>query len=54
MPRRLAGLGSWEMDEESGAADVSEGLNALLGFPAIRSSTSQGSSSTWCLRTASS
>ena len=30
----LAGLGSWEMDEESGAADVSEGLNALLGFPA--------------------
>ena len=31
---RLAGLGTWEMEAESGAADASEGLNALLGFPA--------------------
>jgi PAS domain S-box-containing protein len=30
---RLAGLGTWEMDPGSGAAETSHGLQALLGFP---------------------
>ena len=31
---RLAGLGTWEMEVESGALGPSQGLNALFGFPA--------------------